>query len=237
MSLILDLPNISEQLDSGYAFFGKTTTEVVLCPCRCILSGSIWCWIAPVLVTFDHLVKMMSVRFLHLNVATFPWQWIHILWGDILRLKVLYMHLPLATPISPNGYNIHLSWTRINYSYDGCKWVIFKLYIPSSIINWLSTIKEFAFLSFLPSTPPPSLLHSVSSCMTQNQYELIDSFFIWCINQSWPVWFWGHKVSLFGQGELLQAGSLSFWHLTIILWGLSYLFVWGKLAEMLRSSW
>lgn len=69
--------------------------------------------------------------------------------------------------------------------------VIFLLHHPSMFISWFPVVRAFSYLS-------------ADSCFLFDN-NLLSSF--WC-----------SYCPRFGQWELLQPGSLSFWHVLIILW-------------------
>jgi len=47
MSSSLGSPDVSSWLDSDYAFFGRNTTEAMLCSSWCIRAEDTWCWFSP----------------------------------------------------------------------------------------------------------------------------------------------------------------------------------------------
>lgn len=86
MSFNLGWSNVSSWLDSGYAFFGKTLTEMILwfsqSTCEDTRRGFV-----PSVVNFEHLIKEVSARFLHCNVTIFPF----LINTDLVGRKVIFL--------------------------------------------------------------------------------------------------------------------------------------------------
>lgn len=138
---------------------------------------------------------------------------------------------------TPDLASIHVLWCFLPnpiFTLLEAKWLFSNCATPSAFINWLFNVRKSS-----PFYPFTCLL---SACMNLYMHSFIYSFihpyiyyhcalmdvcfFQWFIIYYCPIYFDVQIVSYLVSGSSLSLASLSFWHVPVIFWALSYFLTW-----------